>query len=90
MRRSIFKSDIILFFLLLFVFSGALMTAYIRVSATMTGYAIGELKDKEFELLEEKSRLRMKIAKLTRKENLILLASRIKKSNKEQKELASQ
>lgn len=90
MTRSIFKSDIILFFLLIIVFCGALMTAYIRVSTTMTGYAIGELKDKEFELLEEKSRLRMKIAKLTRKENLMILAKKQNKRRAKQEELALQ
>ena len=90
MARIILKSQFILSFLLLIVFSVALLTAYIRVSATMTGYAIGELKDKEFELLEEKSRLKMKIAKLTRKENLMILAKRMDKKGVKQEELASQ
>jgi Kef-type K+ transport system membrane component KefB len=90
MTRTNPKSQFFLSFLFILVFAAALLTAYIRVSATMTGYAIGELKDREFELLEEKSRLRMKIAKLTRKENLMILAEKVDEQSEVQVEFASQ
>ncbi len=57
----------------------ALGTAYIRISSTLMGYDIGEMKNQESLLLQERSRLNMELAKLTSKRNLSILAARNKK-----------
>jgi regulator of replication initiation timing len=68
--------------ILIMVFSFGIGVAYLRIQSTLIGYQLGELKDRETALLEQRSRLKMELAKLTKKENLTILAS--DKSNSQQ------
>ncbi len=43
---------------------------HLRVQTTLVGYEIGRLKSDESKLLEERSNLRMQLAKLTTKKHL--------------------
>jgi hypothetical protein len=51
----------------------ALGRVHLRVQTTMVGYDIGRLKTDESKLLEERSYLRMQLAKLTTKKHLELM-----------------
>jgi hypothetical protein len=51
----------------------ALGRVHLRVQTTMVGYEIGRLKNDEAKLLEERSYLRMQLAKLTTKKHLELM-----------------
>lgn len=62
--------------LLILAFCMALTIAYLRIQSTLIGYQLGELKDQEAHFLEKRSRLKVDLAKLTKKENLTILASR--------------
>jgi len=62
--------------LLLLAFCMALTIASLRIQSTLIGYQLGELKDQEAHFLEQRSRLKVDLAKLTKKENLTILASR--------------
>ena len=55
---------------LVFLFFLAFLRCYFRTQATLTGYKLGELKGREAELLEERSRLKVRLATLTTKESL--------------------
>ncbi|MFW7378284.1 MAG: hypothetical protein ACOH5I_05725 [Oligoflexus sp.] len=66
--------------LLVIAFCLALAIAYLRIQSTLIGYQLGELKDHESYLLEQRSRLKVDLAKLTKKENLTILASRQQKN----------
>ena len=63
-----FKLLIYIFLTLLIVF--AFYLTDLRIQTTVLGYKIASLKEKEAELLEQRSRLKMEYAKLTSKENL--------------------
>ncbi|WP_132314473.1 hypothetical protein [Pseudobacteriovorax antillogorgiicola] len=54
----------------------ALFAAYMRIQCTLVGYQIGDLKDQESRLMDERSSLKMTLAKLTSKQNLTILASK--------------
>lgn len=54
--------------------SAALARVHTRVQTTLTGYEIGRLKNDEARLLEERSNLRMQLAKLTTKKHLMLIS----------------
>lgn len=62
------------------LFSIAFFRCYVRINTTLIGYRIGQLKGSESELLEERSRLRMKLAKLTTKDSLLARTSIGKRS----------
>lgn len=51
-------------------------TSLLRIESTLIGYQIGDFKHQESLLLDETSRLKMKLAKLTSKGNLTILASK--------------
>jgi hypothetical protein len=55
------------------VFALALARVHLRVQTTLVGYEIGRLKTDEARLLEERSGLRMQLAKLTTKKHLELM-----------------
>ena len=57
-------------------FLGAFAASYLKIQTTLIGYKLGELKQAEQNLLEERSKLKMELAKLTKKENLTILISR--------------
>lgn len=45
-----------------------------RVQTTLTGYDLAKLKEEEAALLEERSSLKMQLARLTTKKHLLLLS----------------
>ena len=55
------------------LFTLAFLRCYLRTETTLTGYHLGELKGREAALLEERSRLKVQLARLTTKESLIKL-----------------
>lgn len=57
-----------------FFFASAFVRVHLRVQTTMVGYEIGRLKTKEGKLLEERSELKMELARLTTKKSLQLMA----------------
>jgi hypothetical protein len=59
---------------LLMVFSAAFLRSYVRIQTTLTGYDLGNLKDKESHLLEQRSRLQMELAKISDRDHLMLLS----------------
>jgi len=48
----------------------AVTRIHLRVQYTLTGYNLGQLKNQEQQLLEERSFLKMQVAKLTTKKHL--------------------
>ena len=52
----------------------AVSRVHLRVQTTLIGYELGQLKNKEAELLEQSSYLKMQLAKLTTKKHLTLMA----------------
>ena len=46
---------------------------HVRVETTLVGYEIGHLKGEEQKLLEERSALKMQLAKLTTQKHLMLM-----------------
>jgi len=58
----------------IFFFVSAFARVHLRVQTTMVGYEIGRLKTKEGRLLEERSELKMELARLTTKQALSLMA----------------
>ena len=69
------KTNIILATAFLSVFLVSLTRVHLRVQTTMIGYEIGRLKDKESQLLEQRSFLKMELAKLTTKSHLSAIAA---------------
>ncbi len=57
-------------------FLGAFAASYLKIKTTLIGYKLGELKESEQSLLEERSKLKMELAKLTKKENLTILVAK--------------
>jgi hypothetical protein len=57
-----------------FFFASAFARVHLRVQTTMVGYEIGRLKTKEGRLLEDRSELKMELARLTTKQALSLMA----------------
>ena len=60
--------------LLLALVSSAFARSWSRIETTMIGYEIGELKNREASLLENRARLQMTLARMTTKNHLTLLA----------------
>ena len=58
----------------LFCFATAFLRVHLRVQTTMVGYEIGRLKNKEGKLLEDRSELKMELARMTTKHALSLMA----------------
>lgn len=52
----------------------AFARVHLRVQTTMVGYDIGRLKTREGRLLEERSELKMELARLTTKNSLMSVA----------------
>lgn len=61
-------------FIMCIVFVLTIAVAYIRINTTLKGYSIGELKDKESMLIQQRSVLKMQLAKLTKKDSLLNLS----------------
>ena len=57
--------------------AASIARVHLRAEATLLGYEIGELKDLESQLLDERSYLNMELAKLTTRKHLALMAERI-------------
>jgi hypothetical protein len=71
-----FMSRQLLTYLGLFVFFALAATrVHMRVHTTLIGYELGRLKNHEAELLEERSFLKMELARLTTKSQLSLMAN---------------
>ncbi len=68
-RQLITCSGLAVLFLL------AAVRVHMRVHTTLVGYELGRLKNHEAELLEERSLLKMELAKLTTKSQLTNLAN---------------
>ena len=54
----------------IFFFASAFVRVHLRVQTTMVGYEIGRLKTKEGRLREDRSELKMELARLTTKQSL--------------------
>lgn len=52
------------------MFSFGFATVFVRTQTTLIGYQIGQLKEQEAKLLEERSLLRMQLAKMTNRDHL--------------------
>ena len=50
--------------------------AFMRIQSTLVGYEIGELKNREADLLDRLSEVKMNLAKFSSKDSLHLLANR--------------
>ena len=59
-----------------FIFILAFLSVHIRIETTLMGYSIGRLKQKESALLKSQSLLKMKLAKITTKQNLLKIIRR--------------
>ena len=70
MIRNFKMMDRALLALCTLVFTLAFVRIHLRVQTTVIGYRIGALKDSETKLLETRSNLQMKLAKMTTRENL--------------------
>ena len=53
----------------------ALGRIHIRAQKTLIGYEIGRLKNEESKMLEERSSLKMQLAKLTTRKHLLLMSA---------------
>ncbi len=53
----------------------AVTRIHLRVQYTLTGYNLGQLKNQERQLLEERSFLKMQLSKLTTKKHLTVMAN---------------
>jgi hypothetical protein len=62
--------------LLLTLFAAASFKAYVRIQTTLIGYRIGQLKQAESELLETQSTLKMELAKISTRQNLLQTSMR--------------
>ena len=56
------------------LFLVACLKAYVRIETTVIGYRIGQLKQSESELLETQSTLKMDLARLTTRQNLMQIS----------------
>jgi hypothetical protein len=68
-------SHLLKYFGLFAFFFVAATRVHMRVHTTLIGYELGRLKNHEAELLEERSFLKMELARLTTKSQLSLLAN---------------
>lgn len=66
------------FAVLVTLFALASVKAYVSIQTTVIGYKIGQLKQTESELLETQSALKMELAKISTKQNLLENVSRAK------------
>ncbi len=66
------------FAILATLFVVASLKAYVSIQTTVIGYRIGQLKQMESELLETQSTLKMELAKISTKQNLLQNVSREK------------
>lgn len=71
------------------IFSVTMTISYVRINTTLKGYAIGELKNRESDLIERRSRLKMLLARLTKKESLLKLINSKDGQKQSGKSLAS-
>ena len=55
-------------------FALALARTHVRNQATLLGYEIGRLKKQEVTLLEQRSHLKVQLARITAREQLLALA----------------
>lgn len=64
------------FAILATLFVVASLKAYVRIQTTLIGYRIGQFKQMESELLETQTTLKMELAKISTKQNLLQAVSR--------------
>ncbi|MBC7530343.1 MAG: hypothetical protein H7318_02130 [Oligoflexus sp.] len=65
------------------LFLVASMKAYVRIQTTLIGYRIGQFKQMESELLETQSTLKMELAKISTKQNLLQTSGKGAQPNSE-------
>ena len=58
------------------LFIVATLKAHLRIQTTLIGYRIGQFKQMESELLESQSTLKMELAKISTKQNLLEIVNR--------------
>ena len=68
------KKDYTLLILFGIFFALALARTHVRNHATLLGYEIGRLKRQEVSLLERRSYLKVQLARITAREQLLALA----------------
>lgn len=69
------------FAILATLFIVASLKAYMRIETTLIGYKIGQFKQMESELLETQTTLKMELAKISTKQNLLQTVQRAKDDN---------
>ena len=69
--------------LLVTLFAAASFKAYVRIQTTLIGYRIGQLKQAESELLETQSTLKMELAKISTRQNLLQTSVKTGERNNE-------
>lgn len=73
MKNSFKNYKVLGYLVSIFLFIVAFSQIYIKTQTTLIGYDLGALKTEESEQLDKKSILQMELAKLTNKENLIMI-----------------
>ena len=73
-RTAIRKSTLAGSTIVALLVAGSVARVHLRAEATMLGYEIGNLKDQESKLFDERSFLKMELAKLTTRKHLALMA----------------
>ena len=69
------NSGFMIFLSLGIIFVLAFFCLHVRIQTTLVGYELGQLKKQESLLLEKRSHLQMKLAKITSRANLAIMAS---------------
>ena len=64
------KISFLIYFFYAFIFLFSIFSVHQRIKTTMIGYEIGNLKQKEAQLLKRKSRLTMELSKISTREGL--------------------
>ena len=89
--KNFCNSNVLAMSALILLIGVSVTRIHLRVENTLTGYNLGKLKANEQQLLEERSFLKMQLAKLTTRKHLELMATSTKTDGKvrESRKLAS-
>jgi hypothetical protein len=82
------KIHLILIIAFLAAFGVAFFKTHVRVQTTIVGYELGKLKSEEAALLEQRSLLKMELAKVSTKEQLLKTSETKETQPKEEKKSA--
>ena len=74
LRNALFSRAALVAALVVGLVPLAVMRIHVRVQTTLIGYEIGRLKGEEAQLMEQRSSLKMQLAKLTTRKHLSLMS----------------